>query len=81
MLNEDENEDSLRLNLALAEEKRDLAAIRLAHSKNKMAKCYNKCVRPESFKPDNHVMHRNEVSKAAGQGKLTPNWEGPYIIC
>ncbi|PWA70303.1 hypothetical protein CTI12_AA288280 [Artemisia annua] len=80
MVNEDENEDSLRLDLALAKEKRDLAAIRLTYSKNKMAKYYNKSVRPVSFKPGDHIMRRNEVSKTAGQGKLAPNWEGPYVI-
>ncbi|PWA66339.1 hypothetical protein CTI12_AA328080 [Artemisia annua] len=68
------------LDLALAEEKRELAVICLAHLKNKMANYYNKRIRPVSFKPGDHVMSINEVSKAAGQGKLTPNWEGPYII-
>ncbi|PWA60817.1 hypothetical protein CTI12_AA373830 [Artemisia annua] len=81
MVNEDENEDSLRLELALAKEKRDLAAIRLAHSKHKMAMYYNKRVHPKYFKPGDHVMHRNEVNKAKGQGKLTPNCDGPYTIC
>ncbi|PWA53689.1 hypothetical protein CTI12_AA440960 [Artemisia annua] len=78
MVNEDENEDSLKLDLSLAKEKRNLAAIHLAHSKNKMAKYYNKCVRLETFKSGDHVMHINELSKAAGQGKLTPSWEGPH---
>ncbi|PWA62681.1 rve domain-containing protein [Artemisia annua] len=80
MVNEDENKDSLRLDLALAEEKHDLAAIRLAHSKNKMEKYYKKRVRLVSFKPSDHVMHRNKVSEAGCQGKLAPNWEGLYII-
>lgn len=80
MVNDDENEDSLRLDLALANEKRDIAAICLSHSKNKMAKYYNKRVHPISFKPGDHVMRINEVSKAAGQGKLALNWEGSYII-
>ncbi|PWA86890.1 hypothetical protein CTI12_AA135950 [Artemisia annua] len=80
MVNEDENEDSLRLDLALVEEKRDLVAIRLIHSKNKMAKYYNKRVHREYFKPGDHVMRINEVRKVAGQGKLAPNWKGPYII-
>ncbi|PWA45848.1 hypothetical protein CTI12_AA501430 [Artemisia annua] len=45
-----------------------------------MANYYNKRVCPKSFKPGNHVIRRNEVSKAVGQGKLAPKWEGPYTI-
>lgn len=56
MVNGDENKESLKLDVALAKEKCDLAVIRLAHSIKKMAKYYNKRVRPESFKLGDHVM-------------------------
>ncbi|GJR26611.1 hypothetical protein Tco_1102843 [Tanacetum coccineum] len=45
-----------------------------------MVKYYNKQVRLVSFKLGDHVMRKNEASKAIGQGKLAPNWEGPYIV-
>ncbi|PWA49239.1 hypothetical protein CTI12_AA371710 [Artemisia annua] len=79
MVNQEDNEEALRLNLTLTEEKRDLTAIRYAHSKHKKAKYYNTHVRPVSFKPGDHV-RKNEANKAASQGKMSPNWEGPYVI-
>lgn len=80
MVSQEANEEALRLNLILAEEKRDLASIRLVHSKHKMSKYYNMRIRPVTFKPSDHVLRRNEKSKAPSQGKLCPNWEGPYDI-
>ncbi|GJV23473.1 hypothetical protein Tco_1376168 [Tanacetum coccineum] len=65
MVSNDENEDFHRLDLAVAEEKRDLATIRLAHSKQ-LAKYYNKRVRPLSFKPEDHIIRKNKDSKAVG---------------
>ncbi|PWA53069.1 reverse transcriptase domain-containing protein [Artemisia annua] len=73
MVNAYKNKDSLKLDLALAEEKCNLATIHLGHFKNKMEKYYKKCVRSVTFQPSDHVMRRNEVSKAASQGKLAPN--------
>ncbi|GJW79666.1 hypothetical protein Tco_0143641 [Tanacetum coccineum] len=45
-----------------------------------MAKYYNKWVHLVSYKPGDHVLRKNEASKVACQGKLAPNWEGPYIV-
>ncbi|GKD12203.1 reverse transcriptase domain-containing protein [Tanacetum coccineum] len=56
MVIEDENEDSRRLDISLAKEKRNLATILLAHFKHKMDKYYNKQVYLVPFKPGNHVM-------------------------
>ncbi|GKD98846.1 hypothetical protein Tco_1382743 [Tanacetum coccineum] len=52
MIREDENEDELRLNMDLLQEKREEAAIREARYKTKMEQYYNKIVRATSFKPD-----------------------------
>ncbi|GKD64127.1 reverse transcriptase domain-containing protein [Tanacetum coccineum] len=49
---EDENEDELRLNMDLLQEKREDVAIREARYKTKMEQYYNKIVRATSFKPD-----------------------------
>ncbi|GJY39789.1 reverse transcriptase domain-containing protein [Tanacetum coccineum] len=75
MINQEENKEALRLNINLSEEKRDNATIQIAHSKHRMAKYYNRKVRPVSFKPRDHVLKKNEVSKAAGTGKTNPTWE------
>ena len=72
-----ENEQELRTNLEALEERRELAAIREAKYKEVMAKYYNNKVRVNSFKPGDLVLRKNEVSRAEGLGKLTPNWEGP----
>ncbi|GKC84405.1 reverse transcriptase domain-containing protein [Tanacetum coccineum] len=48
--NEAQNEEEMRLNLDLIQEKRDTAAIREAKYKKKVEQYYNKRVRPVSFK-------------------------------
>ncbi|GKD92113.1 hypothetical protein Tco_1371950 [Tanacetum coccineum] len=80
MATDDDNKDYRRLYLALAEEKRNLATIHLAHSNHKIPKYYTKRVRSVSFKCGDHVMRNNKARKAAGQGKLSRKLEGPYII-
>ncbi|GKA35217.1 reverse transcriptase domain-containing protein [Tanacetum coccineum] len=48
--NEAQNEEEMRLNLDLIQEKRDTAAIREAKYKKKVEQYYNKRVHPVSFK-------------------------------
>ncbi|GKE43402.1 hypothetical protein Tco_1470686 [Tanacetum coccineum] len=52
MIREDKNEDELRLNMDLLQERREAAAIREAKYKTNMEQYYNQKVRPMSFKPD-----------------------------
>ncbi|GJV81898.1 reverse transcriptase domain-containing protein [Tanacetum coccineum] len=80
MISEDENEDELRLNMDLLQERREAAAIREAKYKTKIEQYYNQKVRPASFKPDEYVFRRNKASRVEGQGKLGPKWEGPYRV-
>nr|GEY71792.1 reverse transcriptase domain-containing protein [Tanacetum cinerariifolium] len=80
MIREDENEDELRLNMDLLQERREVAIIREAKYKTKMEQYYNQKVRPMSFKPDEYVFQRNEASRVEDQGKLGPKWEGPYRV-
>nr|GFD18641.1 reverse transcriptase domain-containing protein [Tanacetum cinerariifolium] len=49
------NDEELRLNLDLLEERRELAAVREAKSKSKMMKYYNARVRGMAFKPRDFV--------------------------
>ncbi|GJW96349.1 reverse transcriptase domain-containing protein [Tanacetum coccineum] len=79
-IREDKNEDELRLNMDLLQERREAATIRKAKYKTKMEQYYNQKVRPVSFKPDECVFRRNEASRVEDQGKLGSKWEGPYRV-
>ena len=74
------NDDALRLNLDLLEEKREVAAIEEARSKSQMEKYYNAKVRGVSFKPGDYVYRSNEASRVESTWKLGPKWEGPYEV-
>nr|GEW55564.1 reverse transcriptase domain-containing protein [Tanacetum cinerariifolium] len=74
------NDEELRLNLDLLEERRELAAMSEAKSKSKMMKYYNARVRGVAFKPGDFVYRSNDASHAVAGGKLGPKWEGPYEV-
>ncbi|GJR32241.1 reverse transcriptase domain-containing protein [Tanacetum coccineum] len=74
------NDEELRLNLDLLEERRERAAIREAKAKLKMTKYYNAKVRGITFRPGDFVYRSNEESHAMDGGKLGPKWEGPYEV-
>nr|GEY66245.1 hypothetical protein [Tanacetum cinerariifolium] len=76
--NESQNEEEMRLNLDLSQERRETAAIREAKYKKKVEQYYNKRVRPMSFKVGDFVYRKNATNRVENQGKLGPNWEGPY---
>ncbi|GJS89077.1 reverse transcriptase domain-containing protein [Tanacetum coccineum] len=73
------NDEALKINLDLIEEKREQAAIQEAKSKTKMEK-YNSKVRGTSFKPGDMVYRNNDASHAKDGSKLGPKWEGPYKV-
>ena len=79
--NTEHNEEILRLNLDLLEEKREQV---LKHAKDyhrKTTKYYDRRVRPRSFKPDDLVLKKFlPARKDLTHGKLGPNWEGPYVV-
>nr|GEV87069.1 hypothetical protein [Tanacetum cinerariifolium] len=74
------NNDELRLNLDLLEERRELAAMSEARFKSKMMKYYNSRVRGVAFKPGDFVYSSNDASHAVAGGKLGPKWEDPYEV-
>ncbi|GKE83351.1 hypothetical protein Tco_1553351 [Tanacetum coccineum] len=45
-----------------------------------MEQYYNKRVRPTGFRPGEFVYRRNEARRMENEGKLGPNWEGPYRV-
>ncbi|GKE46450.1 hypothetical protein Tco_1477708 [Tanacetum coccineum] len=75
-----QNNEALKINLDLLEERREQVAIREAKSKAKMERYYNSKVRSTSFKQGDLVYLNNEASRAEDTGKLGPKWEGPYEI-
>ncbi|GJS19889.1 reverse transcriptase domain-containing protein [Tanacetum coccineum] len=74
------NNEELRLNLDLLEERRECAAIREAKAKLKMTKYYNARVRGVTFRPGDFVYRSNDASHAVDGGKLGQKWEGPYEV-
>nr|GFA04620.1 reverse transcriptase domain-containing protein [Tanacetum cinerariifolium] len=74
------NDEELRLNLDLLEERRELVAMNEARSKSKMMKYYNSRVRGVAFKPGDFFYRSNNASHAVVSGKLGPKWEGLYEV-
>ena len=79
--NAEHNEESLRLNLDLLEEKQEQALKHTEDYQQKTARYYDRKVRPNNFKPGDLVLKKLlPARKDPTQGKLGPNWEGPYIV-
>ena len=79
--NTEHNEEILRLNLDLLEEKCEQVLKRAEDYHRKTAKYYDQKVGPRSFKPSDLVLKKLlPVRKDPTHGKLGPNWEGPYVV-
>ena len=77
----EQNEEALRLNLDLLDEKREQVLQRTEDYQRKTARYYNQKVKPRSYKPGDLVLKKLLLArKNLTQGKLGPNWEGPYIV-
>ena len=78
---EDKNEEAMRLQLELIDEARAMIEQRLARYQNLMPKHYNARVRHRDFQIGELVLRKvMGAAKDPAQGKLGPNWEGPYRI-
>ena len=78
---EDKNEEAMCLQLDLVDEVRTAAEQRLARYQNLMAKHYNSNVRHKDFQVGDLVLRKvMGATRDPSQGKLGPNWEGPYRI-
>ena len=78
---EDKNEEAMRLQLDLVDEVRAVAEQRLARYQNLMSKNYDSKVRHRDFQIGDLVLQKvMGATKDPAQGKLGPNWEGPYRI-
>ena len=81
LANIEHNEEALRLNLDLLEEKREQVLKRMEDYHRKTVRYYDQRVKPRSYKLGGLVLKKLlPTRKDPSHGKLGPNWEGPYII-
>ena len=81
LASEEHNDEALRLNLELLDEKREQVQRRTEEYQRKTARYYNQRVKPRSYMPGDLVLKKLlPTRKNPAHGKLGPNWEGPYII-
>ena len=75
------NDEELHINLYLVEEVREMVVVRNAEYKRRMVKFYNLRVKHRSFQPCDLVLKKVILAtKDSREGKLGPNWEGPYLV-
>ena len=75
------NDEALRLNLDLLDEKCEQILKRTEDYQRKTTRYYNQKVKPMSYRPGDLVLKKLlPARKNLTHGKLGPNWEGPYII-
>ena len=75
------NNELLRKNLNLIEEWRENAIIKLAYYQHKLKQGYDSNVRSRPLALGDLVLRKVlGIAKNPAQGKLGPNWEGPYHI-
>ena len=78
---ERKNDETMRLQLDLVDEVRVTAEQRLERYQDRMAKHYNSQVRYRDFQVGDLVLRKvMGIARDPIQGKLNPNWEGPYRI-
>ena len=81
LANIEHNEEVLRLNLDLLEEKHEQILKHMEDYHRKTARYYDQRVKPRSYKPGDLVLKNLLLArKNPSHGKLGPNWEGPYIV-
>ena len=78
---EDQRQEVLLLQLYLPNEKRMKATKHAQVYQKRITRAYDKHVKERKFKVGDFVLKRIAPSQLPHpQGKLRPNWEGPYII-
>uniref|UniRef100_A0A2N9F5L1 RNase H type-1 domain-containing protein n=1 Tax=Fagus sylvatica TaxID=28930 RepID=A0A2N9F5L1_FAGSY len=78
---EQQNEEQLRLNLDLIDEVRETTEARMKRYQEKMARHHNSKVKPRQLSIGDLVLRKVTLAtKNPSEGKLGPNWEGPYKV-
>ena len=79
--NPSDNDEHLKKNLDLIEEKRENAMVQLAYYQQKLKQVYDSNVKLRPLTPGDLVLRRVVgTTKNPAWGKLGPNWEMPYRI-
>ena len=75
------NEDNLWKNLDLLEERRDLAVVHLASYQQRIRREHDKNMKPRVFRIGDLVLRKVMANtRKSNEGKLGPNWEGPFKV-
>ncbi|XP_075081537.1 uncharacterized protein LOC142166353 [Nicotiana tabacum] len=74
------NEEELRTNLDLTEERREASLIQMTSQKQRIERYFNRKANLRYFKIGDFVLKKNvfRSTQTANAGKLSPNWECPY---
>ncbi|XP_074351707.1 uncharacterized protein LOC141690847 [Apium graveolens] len=74
------NIEGLKTNLELLDEVRDKAVKRMEGYKEKTKLYFGKKAKFREYEAGDLVLGHTEASDLTNQGKLQPNWEGPYRV-
>ena len=73
------NDEAMRLQLDLVDEVKATAEQRLARYQDLIAKHYNSKIKHRDFQVGDLILRKvMNATKDSSQGKLGPNWKGPY---
>ncbi|XP_074323003.1 uncharacterized protein LOC141659957 [Apium graveolens] len=72
------NIEGLKTNLVLLDEVRDKAVKRMEGYKEKTKLYFGKKAKIREYEAGDLVLRHTEASDPTNQGKIQPNWEGPY---
>jgi hypothetical protein len=75
------NDEGIKLNLDLLQERRDEAQVTWAAYQDRADRYFNKKVNPRKFQLGDWVLRKvSPITKDPTEGKLRPQWEGPYKV-
>ena len=77
---ETSNLDHRRADLDLLSKIQEQAWLRMAAYQQRVARYYNRRVKPKKIHPEDLVLQKIKVSKLLDQEKLFRNWEGSYRV-
>ena len=75
------NEEALRRNMDLLDEKSEQVLKRTEDYQRKTTRYYDQKIKPRTYNPGDLVLKKLlPARKNPEHGKLGPNWQGPYIV-
>jgi hypothetical protein len=75
------NDEGIKLNLDLLQERRDEVQVTWAAYQDRAARYFNKKVSPRKFQLGDWVLRKvSPITKDPIEGKLGAKWEGPYRV-